>query len=45
MNKEAKIKEGLTQLNYKPLEAPMVGETLTELISELHQRHHIDQMT
>ena len=34
MNKEAKIKEGLTQLNveenYKPLEAPMVGETLTE---------------
>ena len=52
MNKEAKIKEGLTQLNveenYKPLEAPMVGETYNrakQLISELHQRHHIDQIT
>ena len=52
MNKETKIKEGLTQLNveenYKPLEAPMIGETYNrakQLISELHQRHHIDQMT
>lgn len=52
LNKEEKIEEGLTQLNvkenYKPLETPMVGETynrVKQLISELHQKHHIDQMT
>ena len=52
MNKEEKINEGLMQLNvkenYKPLETPLVGETynrVKQLISELHQKHHIDQMT
>ena len=34
--------------NYKPLEAHLVGETYNgakQLISELHRRHHIDQIT
>ena len=52
LNTEDKIQEGQVQLDnnehYRPLESPMVEETsfrVKQLIRELHQHNHIDDMT
>ena len=52
LNTEDKVQEGQIQLNnvehYRPLESPMALETslrVKQLVSELHQHKHIDDMT
>ena len=52
LNKKEKIQEGQVQLDnrdhYRPLENPMVNDTLkkvNELIAQLHNGKHIDDMT
>ena len=52
MNETDKIKEGMTLIEVKehrrPLEKPMVEETskkVRKIITELHQKKHIDEMT